>query len=76
MLFILLLISLLLTSCTAPSEVPTWFDSIQRLPVRTVQVQGHRIAYLDVGQGPPVILVHGIGGSMWQWEYQQTALSA
>ena len=76
MLFILLLISLLLTACTAPSEVPTWFDAIQRTPVRTVQVQGHRIAYLDAGKGPPVILVHGIGGSMWQWEYQQPALSA
>src|SRR5947208_8840568 len=74
--FILLLSSLLFTSCTAPSEVPTWFDSIHRMPVRTALVQGHRIAYLDAGKGPPVILVHGFGGSMWQWEYQQTALSA
>jgi len=74
--FILLLSSILFTSCTAPSEVPTWFDSIHRIPVRTVLVQGHRIAYLDAGKGPPVILVHGFGGSMWQWEYQQTALSA
>src|SRR5213080_2387897 len=74
--FMLLLSSLLFTSCTAPSEVPTWFDSIHRIPVRTVLVQGHRIAYLDAGKGPPVILVHGFGGSMWQWEYQQTALSA
>src|SRR2546426_8529334 len=74
--FILLLSSLLFTSCTAPSEVPTWFDSIHRIPVRTVLVQGHRIAYLDAGKGPPVILVHGFGGSMWQWGYQQTALSA
>src|SRR5574341_124797 len=76
MLFILPLILLLLTACTAPPDIPTWFDSIQRLQVRTVQVQGHRIAYLDAGKGPPVILVHGIGGSMWQWEYQQPALSA
>src|SRR5439155_312164 len=52
------------------------FDSIHRMPVRTALVQGHRIAYLDAGKGPPVILVHGFGGSMWQWEYQQTALSA
>jgi pimeloyl-ACP methyl ester carboxylesterase len=40
-----------------------------------VLVQGHRIAYLDEGQGPPVILIHGFGGSMWQWEYQQQALA-
>lgn len=76
MLSILPLIVLVLTACAAPSEVPTWFDSIQRVPVRTVLVQGHRIAYLDAGKGSPVILVHGIGGSMWQWEYQQAALSA
>ena len=76
MLFILPLIFVLLTACAAPPDIPTWFDSIQRMPVRTVQVQGHRIAYLDAGKGSPVILVHGLGGSMWQWEYQQTALSA
>src|SRR5437899_12108712 len=74
--FLLLLSSSLLTASTAPSEVPTWFDSIHRIPVRTVLVQGHRIAYLDAGKGPPVILVHGFGGGMWQWEYQQTALFA
>ncbi len=56
--------------------MPPWFDSVQRMPIQTVQVDGQRIAYLDVGQGPTVILVHGLGGSMWQWEYQQEALSA
>jgi pimeloyl-ACP methyl ester carboxylesterase len=39
-------------------------------------VNGIRLAYLDVGQGPPLILLHGLGGSMWQWEYQQLPLSA
>src|SRR2546428_8754447 len=72
--FILLLSSILLTSCTAPSEVPTWFDSIHRIPVRTVLVQGHRIAYLDAGKGPPVILVHGFGGARRDWGYHQTLL--
>ena len=71
----LLLMPLLLNACAIPSEIPPWFDSMQRRPVRTVLVQGHRIAYLDAGQGPPVMLVHGFGGSMWQWEYQQAALS-
>src|SRR2546430_4063917 len=73
--FILLLSSLLFTSCTAPSEVPTWFDSIHRMPVRTALVQGHRIAYLDAGKGPPVILVHGFGGGKWEGEDPETALS-
>jgi pimeloyl-ACP methyl ester carboxylesterase len=33
------------------------------------------MAYLDVGQGQAVILIHGFGGSMWQWEHQQSPLS-
>lgn len=48
---------------------------MQRLPLKTVLVEGNRIAYLDSGNGPPVILVHGFSASMWHWEYQQTALS-
>ncbi len=33
------------------------------------------MAYLDSGEGPPVILIHGLGGSMWHWEHQQVALA-
>lgn len=66
----------LLSACATSPAIPLWFDSIQRLPVQTVLIQGHRIAYLEAGDGPPVILVHGFGGSIWQWEYQQGALSA
>ncbi len=66
----------LLSACAEPSTMPQWFDSIQRAPVRTVVVDGQRIAYLESGEGPPVILVHGLGGSMWQWEYQHSALAA
>jgi len=33
------------------------------------------MAYLDQGNGPPAILVHGLGGSMWHWEHQQVALA-
>src|SRR5688572_29245227 len=73
---LLILMSLLFGACTSVQEMPPWFDSIQRYPIKTVLVQGHRIAYLDEGQGPPVILVHGYGGSIWQWEYQQQPLSA
>jgi pimeloyl-ACP methyl ester carboxylesterase len=56
--------------------MPQWFDALGRLPIKTVTVHDQRIAYLDIGQGPPVILLHGLGGSMWQWEHQQAALSA
>ena len=69
-------LSLMLTACSSHSSLPQWFDALGRLPINTVTVHDQRMAYLDVGQGPPVILLHGFGGSMWQWEHQQTALSA
>jgi pimeloyl-ACP methyl ester carboxylesterase len=60
---------------TSDASLPSWFDAIERIPLKSVQVQGHRIAYLDSGDGPPVILLHGFGGSMWQWEHQQSLSS-
>jgi pimeloyl-ACP methyl ester carboxylesterase len=68
---------LLIAACaTERPPIPTWFDAIHRLPVKTITVDDQRVAYLDIGQGPPIILVHGFGGSLWQWEYQQEPLSA
>ena len=77
---ILCLVSYLMTGCAPPSQVPTYFETLDHLPgepipIKTVLVQEQRTAYLDVGTGPPVILIHGFGGSMWQWEHQQHALS-
>lgn len=72
----LILPIVLLSACASDTSVPPWFDSIHRMPIRAVQVEGHRIAYLDQGDGSPVILVHGLGGTLWNWEYQQAALSA
>ncbi|HSE60081.1 MAG TPA: alpha/beta fold hydrolase [Nitrospiraceae bacterium] len=60
----------LLSSCSSP-QIPQWFEAFSRMPVRTVEVDGHRLAYLDQGTGPVLILIHGFGGSLWQWEYQQ-----
>lgn len=64
-----------MTACSSPLSIPTQFDAIERIPIHTVLVHDQRIAYLDMGTGPPVILIHGFGGSMWQWEHQQQALS-
>ncbi|MDX2252329.1 MAG: alpha/beta fold hydrolase [Nitrospira sp.] len=71
----LCLLSLFPGACSSPPPIPPYFESLERIPIKTVTVHDQRIAYLDVGNGPPVILIHGFGGSMWQWEHQQRVLA-
>jgi len=63
-----------MTACSSPAPIPTQFEAFERIPIRTASVHGHKIAYLDVGEGEAMILLHGFGGSMWQWEHQQPVL--
>ncbi len=74
-LFVLCLLTLLCEACATTSPIPSQFEAFERIPIHTVTVHKQRIAYMDVGTGPPVILIHGFGGSMWQWEHQQHALA-
>lgn len=47
------------------------------LPVRRVDIGGLEIAYVDSGgEGPPVVLVHGLSSSIGFWEHQFPALAA
>jgi pimeloyl-ACP methyl ester carboxylesterase len=64
-----------MTACSSPPAIPPQFEAFERLPIHTASVNGETMAYLDVGHGQPVILIHGFGGSMWQWEHQQVPLS-
>lgn len=41
---------------------------------RFVDVHRHRTAYIRHGQGPPVVLLHGYAGAIWNWEHQIEAL--
>ncbi len=61
---------LMFMGCSSPVPTPPWVEFIHRVPLQTIRVNDHRVAYLDAGQGTPVILIHGFGGSMWQWEHQ------
>ncbi|MDA0739162.1 MAG: alpha/beta hydrolase [Nitrospirae bacterium] len=72
----LLLLTILVTSCTTISPAPPQhINLVHRHTVQTTTVKGHTLAYLDEGEGQPIILIHGFGGSMWQWEHQQEELA-
>lgn len=38
--------------------------------IRQALVNGARLAYVDQGQGPPLLLIHGLGASHADWEAQ------
>ncbi|MGB0910979.1 MAG: alpha/beta fold hydrolase [Nitrospirales bacterium] len=63
-------------SCATTHPPPPVIESIQRLPLQTIDVDGDEIAYLETGTGPPLILLHGFGGAIWNWEHQQLTLSS
>lgn len=35
--------------------------------LRDVDVDGRRLCAADLGQGPPLLLLHGLGGSIFEW---------
>ncbi|WP_164868071.1 alpha/beta fold hydrolase [Rhodovarius crocodyli] len=43
---------------------------------QTIDLPGGRIAWLESGEGPPLLLVHGIGGEAGAWTHQLGSLSA
>jgi len=51
--------------------------SLPPLPeLRATTVFGQKICYYDIGSGPVLVLVHGLGGDADQWAYCFEALSA
>ena len=42
---------------------------------RTVVVGGLRLAFLEAGDGPVVMLLHGFPDNAWSWEHQMPALA-
>jgi pimeloyl-ACP methyl ester carboxylesterase len=36
---------------------------------RHIDVEGHRVRYLTTGEGPPLVLLHGVGTSSGEWSW-------
>lgn len=51
-----------LREAPAPTELPA------DVPGRIVRVDGHRVHVVEAGVGPPLVLVHGFGGSTFDYE--------
>jgi pyruvate dehydrogenase E2 component (dihydrolipoamide acetyltransferase) len=44
---------------------------------QTIDAGGRRLRYLDMGagDGPPVVFIHGFGGDLYSWQFNQEALA-
>ncbi len=49
-----------------PGE-PAWPETDWREHLRTTELLGSRVNYVDLGQGPPVLFVHGLSGCWQNW---------
>ncbi len=38
------------------------------VPVSEIELHGHRVTYREVGQGPVLVLIHGVTGNMDTWD--------
>lgn len=70
-LLLLTLVAACLTSCQSPA--PRSWD----LPpsVKVLPVNGYDMAYVERGQGPPLVLVHGTLGDLRTWDQVTSSLS-
>lgn len=66
---------LMVGGCSTTPPLPPWVELVHRTPYQTITVNQQRIVYTERGTGPAVILLHGFGGAMWNWEYQYEALA-
>ena len=51
----------------APIPESQWYPAGTNLQAKYVTVQGTRIRYVESGAGPTVVLLHGLGASIYTW---------
>ncbi|HKJ35715.1 MAG TPA: alpha/beta hydrolase [Solirubrobacterales bacterium] len=49
------------------NDDPEWLRINWREHLRSVDVRGVRLNYAELGEGPPVVFVHGLGGCWQNW---------
>jgi pimeloyl-ACP methyl ester carboxylesterase len=55
------------TDDVATRQVAAWLDVDWRAHQRWVRIDGSAVNVIDIGEGPPVVLVHGLGGNWQNW---------
>ena len=60
---------------SSPTDPSPLLETIHRSSPHFIDVAGNQIAYVEGGNGDPLVFIHGFGGSMWNWEYQYTDLA-
>jgi pimeloyl-ACP methyl ester carboxylesterase len=46
------------------------------MPLQEITIHGHRVAYSEAGEGPVLLLIHGMAGSVKTWNHVRPALEA
>lgn len=73
----LLALAFAVAACRAPA-----ISQDQRYPAgtpftaRELQVEGTKLRYIDTGHGIPVVLLHGLGASMYSWRKNIAPIAA
>ena len=50
-----------------PDGRSEWLDVDWRKHLRSVPVQGTRVNYVEMGEGPPLVFIHGLAGCWQNW---------
>lgn len=50
-----------------PDPVPAWMEVDWRAQMRSVELPGARVNYVEVGEGEPILFIHGLSGTWQNW---------
>ena len=72
-----------MTATTAPKRPPAPARKPRKKPVTAVptieraevKLHGHRVNFNIAGQGPPIVLIHGVAGRAAQWDETMSLLA-